>query len=72
MDDRKSQVLVDGQKIPSEIQQQYASQQQTSNRTHKRTLAQRRFTRAEKSLSEEMSETMMDISKLLFSSGTLN
>ena len=64
MDDRKSQVLVDGQKIPSEIQQ-HASQQQTSNRTHKRTLAQRRFTRAEKSLSDVLSDTMMDVPKTL-------
>ena len=63
MNDPKSQTLLDGagQQIPS------ASQQQTAKRPHKakRTLAQRRFTRAEQFLSEVLNKNVNDVPKSL-------
>ena len=73
MNDPNLQISVDGQQVPSAsqqhqtIQHQKAIQQQTANIPHdaKRTLAQRRFTRAEQFLSEVLNKKVNDVPKTL-------
>ena len=79
MNDPKAEISVDGQQVPSASQQhptikqqaihhQNAIQQQTGNIPYnaKRTLAQRRFTRAEKSLTEVLGKNIKDVPKTVF------
>ena len=71
--DHNTQISADGQQVPSAsqqhqtIQHQKAIQQQTANIPHdaKRTLAQRRFTRAEQFLSEVLNKKVNDVPKTL-------
>ena len=78
MNDPNLQISVDGQQVPSASQQhhtiqqqaihhQTAIQQQTTNipLDAKRTLAQRRFTRAEQFLSEVLNEKVNNVPKTL-------